>query len=167
MAHFNQKPGTKSAIRRLKNPVPDITAFDTIIQMLVLKNMLGCTSYRSARKNHPPVEKVREMYTAKFVYTDTAGTRIGSGSEVYDTIEGYQFGIAAVISNMANIAAHRGKARHIPEKDLFSVLLKCHAPEGEMFFLSLARDRITVSSYSNDAIRGRVEQWADGVPELR
>ena len=30
--------------------------------------------------NHPPVEKVREMYTAKFVYKDSKGKRVGAGS---------------------------------------------------------------------------------------
>ena len=67
---------------------------------------------------------------------------------------------------MANIAAHRGKVRHIPDTDLFSVILKCHDPNGELYFLSIARNRVTLSSYSDDGIRARVEKWADGVPEL-
>ena len=74
--------------------------------------------------------------------------------------------IAAVITNMANITAHRGNVRHIPDADLFSAVLKCHDPEGELYFLSIARDRVTVSSYTNDEIRRRVERWSDGVPAL-
>jgi hypothetical protein len=166
MAHFNQKPGTKSATHHLKKPLPDITAFDTVVRSLVLDNPLGCTSYRSRRRNHPPVAKVREMYTAKFVYEDTEGRRIGSGQETYNSPEGYLYGIAAVISNMANVAAHRGKVRHIPDADLFSVILKCNDPGGEQYFLSIARDRMTVSSYENDEIRRRVGQWTDSVPSL-
>lgn len=166
MAHFNQKPGTKSAVHFLKKPFPDLVAFDAVVRSLVMDNPLCCTSYRTAKRNHPPVEKVREMYTAKFVYEDPHGKRIGTGQEMYDSVEGYQYGIAAVISNMANIAAHRGKVRHIPDKDLFSVILKCHNPDGEMYFLSLARDRLTVSSYTDDGIRRRVDQWTDGVPVL-
>jgi hypothetical protein len=131
---------------------------------LVLKNPLGCTSYRSAKKHHPPVEKVREMYTAKFVYENAKGKRIGTGQDMHDSIDGYQYGIAAVISNMANIAAHGGKAKHVPGADLSSVTLKCHDPDGELFFLSIARDRVTLSSYSDEGIRARVEAWADGVP---
>jgi hypothetical protein len=73
MAIFNQKTGTKSAVRYLKNPFPDITAFDAIVQSLIQKNPLGSTSYMSAKKNHPPVMKVREMYTAKFVYKNANG----------------------------------------------------------------------------------------------
>ena len=166
MAHFNQRPGTKSAFRLLKTPFPDATVFDAVVRSLVMSNPLGCTSYWSGRKNHLPVEKVREMYTAKFVYEDPDGKRIGTGQEMYNSLEGYQYGIAAVISNMANIAAHRGKVRHIPDNDLFSVILKCHDADGEFYFLSIARDRMTVSSYTDDEIRRRVEQWADGVPAL-
>ena len=166
MAHFNQKPGTKSAFHHLKKPFPDITAFDTVVRSLIMNNPLGCTSYFSGRKNHWPVEKVREMYTAKFVYETPDGKRNGTGQEMYDSVEGYRYGIAAVISNMANIAAHRGKVRHIPDADLFSVIMKCHDPGGELYFLSIARDRVTVSSYMDDGIRRRVGRWTDGVPAL-
>jgi hypothetical protein len=166
MTQFRQRAGTKSAIHRLKKTLPDIIAFEAVIRSFILKNPLGCTSYRSVKKHHPPVEKVREMYTAKFVYMDEKGKRVGSSSEIYNSVEGCQTGIAAVISNMANIASHRGKVRHRPETDLFSVTLKCHDPGGELYFLSLARNRVTLSSYSDDKIRKRVEKWSDGVPEL-
>jgi hypothetical protein len=166
MAHFNQKPGTKSAFHSLKKPLPDITAFDTIIRSLVMENPLGCISYRTRRTHHPPLEKVREMYTAKFVYEDPGGKRTGAGQEMYNSVEGYQYGISAVITNMANITAHRGKVRHIPDADLFSVILKCHDPGGELYFLSIARDRVTVASYTDDTIRRKVERWTDGVPVL-
>jgi len=166
MAKFRQKKGTNSAVRILKDPLPDITAFNAVVQSLILKNPLGCKSYMSGKKNHPPIEKVREMYTAKFVYVNANGKRVGTGSETYNTIDGYQFGIAAVISNVANIMAHGGKAKHVPGADLFSVTLKCHDPNGDLFFLSIARNRVTLSSYSDDAIRARVGAWADGVPRL-
>jgi len=166
MAHFNQRAGTKSAVHRLKKPFPDIRAFDEVIQDLILKNPLECTSYMSSRKNHWPLEKVREMYTAKFVYSDTGGKRIGFGSEMYNSVEGYDTGVSAVISNMANVASHGGKVRHLLSADRFSVILKCHDPNNEFFFLSIARDRVTLSSYSDDAIRARVSQWTDSVPAL-
>ena len=166
MRYFKPKPGTKSAVRILKQPLPDITAVDAVVQSLVLKNPLGCMSYRSAKKHHPPVEKVREMYTAKFVYLNTKGRRIGYGLDMYNSIEGYSTGIAAVISNMANIASHGGKVKHIPGADLFSVILKCNDPKDGLYFLSIARGRVTLSSYNDDTIRERVEKWADGVPGL-
>jgi len=164
--YFKPKPGTKSAVHMLKTPFSDITVFDTVTRSLVMNNPLGCTSYMSAKRNHRPVEVVREMYTARFEYVNPDKKQIGIGLDRYDSIEGYQTGIASVISNMANIASHRGKVKHLPEADHFSVLLKCHDPEGELYFLSLARDRITLSSYSDDTIRKRVEQWTDSVPAL-
>jgi hypothetical protein len=166
MAHFNQRPGTKSAFRILKKPIPDASAFDAIIRSLVLNNPLGCTSYRTRRRVHKPVEKVRERYTAKFVYEDKDKKQTGTGQEAYNSFEGYQYGISAVITNMANIAAHTGKVRHVPDADLFSVILKCHDRDGELYFLSISRDRVTVSSYTDDGIRMRVEQWSEGVPAL-
>ncbi|GAB6286377.1 MAG: hypothetical protein STSR0009_25780 [Methanoregula sp.] len=166
MSYFKRKPGTKSAVRLLKNPFPDIAAFNAVVQSIVLKNPLGCTSYQSDRKNHPPVWITREQYTAKFAYLNTSGKRIGTGLDMYDSVEGYENGIAAVISNMANIAAHRGKVRHCADADLFSVTLKCHDSNGELYFLSIARNRVTLSSYSDEGIRSRVERWAEGVPAL-
>jgi hypothetical protein len=167
MRLFTPKPGTRSAVHVLKEPLPDITAFTAVVGSLVLQNPLGCTSYQSAKKTHPPVERLRERYTAKFVYEDVKHKQIGGSSEVYDSVGGYQDGIHAILSNMANIAAHRGRARHLPAADHFSVILKCHDPGGELFFLSLARDRITVASYTDDGIRRKVEAWTDGVEALQ
>ena len=166
MTHFNQRPGTKSAVHNLKTPFTDIAAFDAVVRSFVMKNPLGCTSYYRGRKNHRPVKIVREMYTAKFLYEDPDGNRVGTGQETYNSVEGYQYGIAAVLSNMANFSAHCGKARHIPSSDLFSVILKCHDPSGEFYFLALARDRMTVASYEDDAVRDTVEAWVDSVPVL-
>jgi hypothetical protein len=52
-----------------EKPFPDVMAFDAVVRSLILNNPLGCTSYRSVKKHHPPVEKVREMYTAKLSST--------------------------------------------------------------------------------------------------
>ena len=171
MARFTQKKSETSAVHILKQPFPDIGVFDSVVRSLILKNPLGCVSYlkprAKGRKNHPPVERVREMYTAKFVYEDRDGKRVGTGSDTYNSVEGYHTGIAAVISNMANIASHGGKPRHLPDNDHFSVTLKCNDPEAGMYFLSIARDRLTLSSYNDDAIRKRVGKWADDVPALK
>lgn len=166
MTHFRSQPGSKSATRILKHPFPDIAAFSAIVRALQLKNPLGCTSYHAKKRVFPPVMPVRERYTAKFVYLGGNKKQVGTSSEVYDSVEGYETGSASMITNMANIASHRGKVAHIKEADLFSVTLKCHDPGGEFYFISLARNRITVSSYTDDAIRRKVEDWADTIPEL-
>jgi hypothetical protein len=166
LTHFRTQSGSKSASRILKHPFPDSAAFSAVVQALRVRNPLGCTSYFIQRRNFPPVIPVRERYTAKFVYFDTNKKQVGTSSEVYDSLEGYETGSASMITNMSNIAAHRGKVKHLRDADLFSVTLKCHDPSDELFFLSLARGRITVSSYTDDAILKKVEAWADSVPAL-
>lgn len=161
MRLFTPKTGTKSAVRILDQPFADIGSFNAVVRELILKNPLGCTSYWTLKKHRPPVEKVRERYTAKFVYEDEEKKQAGSSSEVYNSVEGYEAGIHAVMANIANTAAHRGRIRHIPGSDHYSVILMCHDAGGEIFFLSLARDRITVASYTDDAIRKNVAQWSD------
>ncbi|MEN6610978.1 MAG: hypothetical protein ABFC24_09045 [Methanoregulaceae archaeon] len=71
---------------------------------------------------------------------------IGSASEVHNSVEGYEPDIAAAISNRANITAHRGKTKYLPNEDCFSAILKCPHPKRELYFLSIARDRLTLSS---------------------
>jgi hypothetical protein len=166
MPDFRPRPNTKKSFRKLKTPIADITAFTAIIRSLVYTNPLGCTAYNSHLRNHPPIQKVREMYTAKFEYRNEKGKRIGTTIEMYDSVEGYETGIAAVIANMANREAHRGKVKRLPDADLFSVMLKCHDPGGELYYLNIARDRITISSYSDDHIRKQVEAWTDWIPAL-
>ena len=166
MAHFKERTGNKSAFWYLRNPFPDVNVFDTVVRSLVLKNPLGCRPYMKAGRNHPPVEKVRERYTAKFVYEDAQGKQVGNGLDMYTSVEGYQYGIAAVISNMANVAAHKGKVRHVPASDRFSVILKCNDPDCGIFFISISRERLTLSSYADDELPGRVKKWAERVPEL-
>lgn len=167
MAKFRQKKSANSVVHAFVHPVPDIQAFNAIVQSLVLKNPFGCKSYMSGKKNHPPMEKVREMYTAKFVYEDKKGKRVGTGSDTYNSVDSYHTGIAAVISNMANISSHGGKPRHNPDADLFAVTLKCNDPKSGLYFLSIARDRVTLSSYSNEGIRKPVEMWVDTIPGLK
>ena len=164
MAVFREKTGTKSAVLYPKNPFPDIGAFSVFVRDIIVKNPFGCTSYMTGRKNHPPVEKIREMYTAKFVYLDKNRVQVGSGSEIYHTLDGYEDGIAAVVSNTANALAHGGKAKHIPDADLFSVTLQCHDPDGTLWFMSIARDRVAISAYKDDAVKKRVGEWAKTVP---
>ena len=166
MTNFRTRPGSGSVTKKLKQPFPDISTFDAVVQALRLKNPLGCTAYNTIKRTFPPVMPVRERYTAKFAYLGKGGKLVGSSSDVYDSREGYETGIASMITNLSNIASHRGKIVHRKDADLFSVTLKCHDPEAALFFISLARDRITVSSFSDDAIVKRVKAWTDSMPEL-
>ena len=166
MPVLHRKTGTSHTSWILKKPLPGIAAFDATIRSFIEKNPLACVPCRYRRRDHPPIERVREMYTAKFCYTAPDGRRVGSSSEVYDSVEGYMTGVAAVISNLANIASHRGKLKRLPSGDRFNVILMCHDPGGDHYFLSIARDRITLSSYGDPAIRERVEAWMGSLPDL-
>jgi hypothetical protein len=166
MADYIQKTNVKSAVRKLANPIASIDAFNVLIQQIITTNPFGCVSYMSSGQNHPPVEKSREAYTARFVYQDGDGKNIGSTSESYNSVAGYTTGIAAVIVHTANNTAHGGTPVHITDDDSFSATLKCHDPNGELYFLNLSRGQVTISSYEDDAIRARIETWSDGVAAL-
>ncbi len=166
MADFAQKTNIKSAVRKFAEPIANVTAFNTIVQSIVTTNPFGCVSYMSSGASHPPVEKVRETYTAKFVYQDTDAKTIGSGSESYNTLAGFNAGIPAVLADTANVTAHGGTIIHDAAHDTFSTSLKCHDPNGELYFVNIARGQMTISSYEDDAIRTVIETWADAVPAL-
>jgi hypothetical protein len=166
MADYIQKPSIKSAVRTLANPIADVAAFDTLVQTVILNNPFGCVSYMSGGVNHPPVEKTKEVYTAKIVYQDSEAKRVGSGSESYNSIAGFNAGITAVLANTANSTAHGGTPVHDTAADTFSAALKCHDPNGELYFVTFSRQQVSISSYEDDAIRTVIETWSDGVPAL-
>jgi hypothetical protein len=166
MADFVQNTNVKSAVRRLANPIVDVEVFNAIVQNVILNNPFGCVSYMNAGVNHPPVEKTRETYTAKFVYEDANAKKIGAGSESYNSITGYNAGIAAVLANSANITAHGATPIHDVESDSYSATLKCHDPNGELYFVNISRNQVTITSFTEPAIQTRIETWADGVADL-
>ena len=166
MADFVQNSQTKTAVRELASPITDVAAFNTIVQTVITTNPFGCVSYMSGGVNHPPVEKTKEAYTAKIVYQDTLAKRIGSCSESYNTIAGFNAGITAVLANTANNTAHAGSPVHDIAGDTYSATLKCHDPNGELYFVTFSRQQVSISSYEDDAIRTVIETWSDGVPAL-
>jgi hypothetical protein len=166
MADYVQRTNIKSAVRALTEPIADVAAFNTIVQSVITTNPFGCVSYMSGGTNHPPVEKTKEAYTAKFVYLDTLAKRIGSSSESYNSIAGFNAGIPAVLANTANNTAHGGSPVHDVAGDTYSATLKCHDPNGELYFVTFSRQQVAISSYEDDAIRTVIETWSDGVPAL-
>ncbi|MCX6690697.1 MAG: hypothetical protein NTW33_01270 [Methanoregula sp.] len=42
----------------------------------------------------------------------------------------------------------------------------CHDPNCEIYYVNFARDRLSVTSYSDDAILAKVDTWADTVAGL-
>jgi hypothetical protein len=166
MADFIQNSQSKNAVRVLASPIADITAFNQVVQSVITDNPFSCIAYMTAGVNHPPVEKTRESYTVRIVYEDSNARNIGSDSARYNTIAGFTAGATALLASAANIAAHGGTAVRDSGNETFSATLRCHDANGELYSLTFGRDRLTLTSYSDDAILSAVETWADMVPAL-
>ncbi|MDP2797486.1 MAG: hypothetical protein Q8N94_08270, partial [Methanoregula sp.] len=115
---------------------------------------------------HDPVEKTREGYTVKIVYQDTDAKTVGSLSDKFTTIAGFDAGATAILANTDLSTAHGGIAVRDSDNETFSATLKCHDPNGELFMVNLSRNRVSLTSYSDEAIRTKVETWADTVAAL-
>lgn len=166
MADFVQKTVVKSAVRKLAAPIESVAAFNTIIQSVITDNPFACTAYESAGVNHAPVEKSKEAYVAKVVYQDNDAKTVGTDSSKFTTIAGFNAGATALLNNTALATAHGGTAVRDTSNETYSATLKCHDATGEIYMVTFSRDTVSISSYSDDAIRTRVETWADTVGAL-
>jgi len=166
MADFVQSNITKSAIRELATPIASVSAFNLIVQSVITDNPFACVSYMTAGETHDPVEKTRESYTAKLVYEDVDAKSIGTASHKFNTMAGFNAGVTALLAATAVSTAHAGTALHDAENDTFAATLTCHDANGELYMLNFSRTRVTLTSYSDEAIRTSVETWADTVAAL-
>jgi hypothetical protein len=166
MGDFIQNTAVKTAVRTLANPIADVAAFSTIVGSVIATNPFGCVSYISAGTTHAPVEKTKESYVAKIVYQDSDAKVVGSLSDRYNTVAGFNAGAAAILANAALTAAHGGTPARDTDTESYSVTLKCSDPNGEIYMITFGRDRVSLASYEDDAIRTKVETWADTVPAL-
>jgi hypothetical protein len=166
MADFVQSSQSKNAVRELATPIASVSAFNLIVQSVITDNPFDCVSYMTAGETHDPVEKTRESYTAKTVYEDVDAKTVGNGSHKFNTIAGYNAGVTALLAATAVTTAHAGTALHDDENDTFTATLKCHDANGELYMLNFSRNRVTLTSYADEAIRTAVETWADSVAAL-
>jgi hypothetical protein len=120
----------------------------------------------TAGTTHAPVEKIKESYVTKIVYQDPDAKTVGNDSSKFTTIAGFNAGAAALIASAALTAAHGGTPFRDMGSETYSATLKCHDPNGELYYVTFSRDQVTLTSYSDDAIRTKVETWADTVPAL-
>jgi len=166
MADFVQSSQSKNAVRELATPIASVSAFNLIVQSVITDNPFACVSYMTAGTNHAPVEKTREGYTARIVYEDGNAKTVGTGTHRFGTLAGFNAGVTALLAAAAVTTAHAGTASHDPGNDAFSATLRCHDANGELYMVNFSRDRVTLTSYSDEAIRTAVETWADTVPAL-
>jgi hypothetical protein len=116
--------------------------------------------------NHDPVEKSKEAYTARIVYEDTNAKTVGTLTDRFSTLAGFNAGITAAMANTSLATANGGTPSRNTDSESYAVTLKCHDPNGELYFVTLTRKQVTLTSFSDDAIKAKVETWADSVPAL-
>lgn len=166
MADFVQSSQSKNAVRTLAAPIADVTAFNSIVQAVITDNPFECVEYMTSGTTHPAVEKTRERYTVRFSYQGTEAENKGNGSHSFDTVAGFSAGTTAIGAAAAVTAAHGGTFTHDPADDSFSATLRCHDANGELYNVTISRTRVTVNSYADDTVLGKVETWADTVAAL-
>jgi hypothetical protein len=166
MGDFVQSNNVKSAVRKLANPIADVTAFNTIVQSVITSNPFACVAYTAGSVTHQPVEKSKEAYAVKLVYADVDAKKRGTGSHTFDSVAGYNAAVPVINAVAALNTAHNGTPQHDVGSDTFTATLKCRDPNGEMYNVTFTRDTVRLTSYSDDAIRTKVETWADTVAAL-
>ena len=166
MGDFVQKSITKTAVRELTAPIESITAFNTIVAAILSGNPWGCTAYEIAGVAQSPVAKSREGYTARIEFEDNEAKIVGSVNARAPTVAAFNGAVTAVVADEDLATAMGGDAIHVSERDAFSATLKCHDPNGEIYYVSFGREQVRVSSYSDDTILATIETWADTVPAL-
>jgi hypothetical protein len=166
MADFIQKTNVKTATRKLAVPIADVAAFNTIVQEVITDNPFNCVAYTEGGVSHQPVEKTKETYVAKVVYQDANAKTVGHNSGKFNSIAGFNAGAAALLANAPLTAAYGGTPSRDPDNETYSATLKCRDLNGEIYLVTLNRDRVSLTSYSDDAICTKVETWADTVAAL-
>ncbi len=167
MADFVQKTVNKTAVRDLTTPIASVTAFDNLIQTVIDDNPFGCVDY-TGRDGQlvDGVVRNREHYTAKVFFEDETGKKVGTVSLQSPTIAAFEVNAAEVLANAALAAAMGGEAYRDPARETYYAQLKCHDPSGDDYYVTFTRKSVRISSYQDDAIRNKVETWADAAPAL-
>ncbi|MFZ1128094.1 hypothetical protein [Methanoregula sp.] len=166
MADFTTSTTTKSAIRSLAEPLADVTAFDNLVQGVIASNPFQCVTYNAKGVNHAPVERSQETYTARVIYQDSDANIVGLITIRAGTIAAFTAVANHILADATVATTLGGTAARDSDSEKYTATLKCHDQNGEIYFVDFARDLVRLSSYSDEAIRSRVETWADTVPAL-
>jgi len=74
--------------------------------------------------------------------------------------------VTVIMASDPLATAHTGTIIHDPELDGYSATLRCHDPNGGIYSVNFTRDRLIVSSSSDDAIPAKVDTRADPVTAI-
>lgn len=166
MADFTTSTTTKSAVRKLAAPLADVTAFDNLVQGVITNNPFQCVAYNAQGVNHNPVERSRQGYTVRVVYQDSDAKTIAVTAVRAPTIASFTSIASLIVADTAMATALGGTPIRDLANEKFAASLKCHDANGEIYFVNFSRDQVTLTSFSDEAIRSRVETWADTVAAL-
>ena len=166
MADFTTSTTTKTAIRPLAEPLADVTAFGNLVQGVIATNPFQCVTYNAKGVNHAPVEKTIETYTARIIYQDPDAVLVGIITIRAPTIAAFTAVANHIIADAAIATAIGGTAVRVSDNEKYTATLKCHDQNGEIYFVDFSRSQVRLSSYSDDAIKSKVETWADTVAAL-
>ncbi|MFH0967801.1 MAG: hypothetical protein V1862_08985 [Methanobacteriota archaeon] len=166
MADFITSNTTKTAVRDLAEPIPDITTFVTLVQSILDTNPWGCTTYQSAGQTLPAIAKTRESYSGRIVYENAEAKTVGQISVKAPTAASFNTDVSTIVGTAALNTAMGGSPSHDSSEDKFSCTLRCHDVNGELYLVALSRDKIRLSYFEADTIRTSLETWADNLPIL-
>jgi hypothetical protein len=166
MADFTTSTTTKSAVRKLAAPLADVTAFDNLVQGVVTNNPFQCTTYNAGGVDHPPVERSKQGYTARVIYQDTDAKTVAVITVRAPTIAAFTASANQIVANTSLATALGGTPVRDSANERFAATLRCHDANGEIYFVNFSREQVTLTSFSDEAIRSRVETWADSVAAL-
>ncbi|NLB01456.1 MAG: hypothetical protein GX837_10985 [Methanomicrobiales archaeon] len=167
MADFVPTTVNRTAVRDLAVPIASVTSFNTLVDMVIDDNPFECVGYTTkGGQTIPAVVRNREHYTAKVNFLNGEGKRVGTVSIQSPTIAAFNANAAEVMDNAALEAAMGGEAVRNGPAETYYAQLKCHDPSGDDYYVTFTRKTVRLSSYQDEAIRTRVENWADTVGTL-
>jgi hypothetical protein len=129
-------------------------------------NPWGCTSYQAAGKTLPAVAKTRESYSGRIVFENDEAKTVGQISVKAPTSAAFNTNVSTIVANATLSTAMGGTSSHDSSEDKFSCTLRCHDSNGELYIVTLSRDKLRLSSFEADTIRTSLDFWADTLPAL-
>ncbi|MHB8163909.1 MAG: hypothetical protein ACYDDV_06110 [Methanoregula sp.] len=166
MADFTTSTTIKSAVRKMTEPLADVTAFDNIVQGVITNNPFQCIPWTEQGVSHAPVEKSRQGYTARIVFQDGEAKTVAVITVRASTIAGFTSAANQIVADTAIATVLGGTPYRDSDNEKYTATLKCRDANNETYFVNFSRDQVSLTSYTDEAIRNRVETWADTVTAL-
>ncbi len=166
MGDFVTTGTTKTAVRTLATPIADANSYTTLIQGILTANPWECTPYESAGVAHSGIEKSKESYSGKIVYLNNEAKSIGNVSIKAPTLAGFTTCVSNVLADSALETAIGGSCSHDSSEDKYSVTFRCHNSDGDLYYVTISRDKIRVSSFESEDVKATLETWADANENL-